>query len=213
MSLDPFWSRDGLTIYCGDCADVLPLLPKSDLLCTDPPYGIGINKSGRLSVSRGRGGERWDDAPPTQKLLAAAVGSANDAVVWGGNYFGLPPCRGFMVWDKQNDGRDFGDCEYAWTTLDAVPRIYRDRPQNMDEGRFHTTQKPVGLMKWCLMAFGGIATVIDPFMGSGSTLIAARDLGINAVGVEVSEHYCNVAVRRLSQMVLPLTREAHDVGQ
>ena len=110
---------EGVTLYLGDCREIMPTLPPVDAVVTDPPYGIGINKSNRLSVSRGHGGETWDAVPADISwLLPMGIPS----IVWGGNYFDLPPTRAPLVWDKNNSGRDFADFEMAWTNLDMVAR-------------------------------------------------------------------------------------------
>jgi site-specific DNA-methyltransferase (adenine-specific) len=136
------------TLYHGDCRDILPTLPMADAVITDPPYGINITKSNRIAVSRGMGGVDWDDSRPSMVELALICAAGRDKIIWGGNYFGLPPARCILVWDKQNEGRDFADLEMAWTNLDAVARIFRMRPMNMDGGKEHPTQKPLQLMRW-----------------------------------------------------------------
>lgn len=136
------------TLYLGDCREILPTLPKVDAVVTDPPYGINITKSNRIAVSRGMGGMSWDDATPDPEFIAELVAHGKQSILWGGNYFdGLHPTRCILVWDKQNDGRDFADLEMAWTNIDAVARIFRMRPMNMDDGKIHPTQKPIRLMK------------------------------------------------------------------
>ena len=188
---------DGVTLYLGDCLEILATLPKHDALITDPPYGISINKSHRLSTSRGHGGETWDDAPADISwLLPMNVPS----IIWGGNYFPLPPTRCDLVWDKINEGRDFADFERAWTNLDQVSRIYRMRPMNMDGGKVHPTQKPIGLMKWCIGHLpAGTMTILDPYMGSGSTGVAAVKMGRKFTGIEISEKYFDIACKRIEQ--------------
>lgn len=201
--MTPYYQDSAVTIYHGDCREIVPTLGRYDLLLTDPPYGIGINKSNRLSVSRGFGGETWDDEAPD---MAPFLPIADSHIVWGGNYFGLPPCKCFLVWDKKNDGRDFADCEFAWTSLPAVARIFRMRPQNMDGGKQHPTQKPLELMRWCIQLAGGAAqTILDPFAGSGTTGRAAKDLGRKAVLIEREEKYCEISARRMRQEVFDLS--------
>ena len=185
------------TLYCGDNREVLPMLPNADVLLTDPPYGININKSNRLSVSRGFSGETWDDMAPEDNHMWLIRSMANKQIIWGGNYFNLPPARCYLIWDKDNDGRDFADCEQAWTNLDAVARIFRMRPMNMDGGKEHPTQKPIALMEWCIKQAGEIQTILDPFMGSGSTGIAAHNLGKEFIGIEREPKYFDIACRRI----------------
>jgi site-specific DNA-methyltransferase (adenine-specific) len=186
------------TLYRGDCMDVLPTLPKVDAVITDPPYGIGITKSKRLAVSRGMGGGTWDDAAPDAALIALVISMGGQAVLWGGNYFGLPAARCYFVWDKKNDGRDFADVELAWTNIDAVARVFRMRPMNMDGGKVHPTQKPQALMRWCVEKVDG-KTILDPFMGSGTTGVAAIQLGRKFIGIEREPKYFDIACKRIEQ--------------
>lgn len=185
------------TLYLADCREVLPQVPRADALITDPPYGINITKSNRLAVSRGMGGHDWDGGAPSMVELALICAAGRDKIIWGGNYFGLPPARCVLVWDKQNDGRDFADLEMAWTNLDAVARIFRMRPMNMDGGKEHPTQKPLQLMRWCISKCTSPLTVIDPYMGSGSTGAAAVGMGLSFTGIEAHEPYFDLACRRI----------------
>jgi len=122
-------------------------------------------------------------------------------MIWGGLHLPLPPTLGYLVWDKQIDGLNFGECEVCWTSMTFAPRIYRYRAVMVDGGKQHPTQKPVDLMKWCL-GFAPAGTVLDPFMGSGTTLRAAKDAGRKAIGIEIEERYCEIAAKRLRQRVL-----------
>jgi len=187
------------TLYLGDCREILPTLAPVDLILTDPPYGIGINKSARLATSRGHGGETWDDKPAPQWLMLMLRDLAKDLIVWGGNYYTMGPGRGFLIWDKQNDGRDFADCEMAWTSIDAVARIFRKRPMNMDGGKEHPTQKPIDLMVWCIDKVAGVETVCDPFMGSGTTGVACAQMGLKFTGIERERRYFDIACERISR--------------
>jgi DNA modification methylase len=184
----------GQRLILGDCLEVMPLLGKVDAVVTDPPYGIGITKSNRLATSRGLGGKNWDDEP------ADLSGFPNvPSIIWGGNYFDLPAHRAPLVWDKNNAGRDFADFEMAWTNLDMVARRFVFRPMNMDGGKQHPTQKPVALMEWCLGFLPDAKTILDPFMGSGTTLVACQRLGRHGIGIELDPEYFDIACRRVDQ--------------
>lgn len=186
----------GQRLILGDSREVLPLLPRPDAIVTDPPYGIGITKSNRLAVSRGLGGKSWDDEPADMTALLAL---GCQMIVWGGNYFDLPPCRGPLVWDKNNAGRDFADFEMAWTNLDMVARRIIYRPMNMDGGKLHPTQKPIAVMEWCLGFLPDAQTVLDPFCGSGSTLVACQRMGRHGTGIERDPDYFEVMCRRVEE--------------
>ena len=180
-------------LYLGDCREILPTLKgQYDAICTDPPYGIGITKSNRLAVSRGMGGKDWDDT-------AADLSAFPDlpSIIWGGNYFDLPPTRAPLVWDKNNAGRDFADFEMAWTNLNMVARRIVFRPMNMDGGKLHPTQKPIAVMEWCLGFLSDARTILDPYAGSGTTGIAAIRAGKRFIGIEQHEPYFDIACKRI----------------
>ena len=191
------------TLYLGDCAEILPTLDKVDAVITDPPYGIGITKSNRLAVSRGMGGMDWDNETPEQSLIDQIVSLAKESILWGGNYFDLPPSRCFLIWDKQNYGRDFADCEYAWSNIDSVARMFLMRPMNMDGGKVHPTQKPERLMKWCIdQCKLNPQTILDPFMGSGTTGVAAVQMGRSFIGIEREKQYFDIVCERIEKAQL-----------
>lgn len=207
----PFYQDDSVTLYHGDCRIILPTLEPVDLLLTDPPYGIGEaagkNKSrGKLAVAKDYGTASWDDQPPPAWLLELARSLARYQIIFGGNYFHLPPSRCWLVWDKDNGASDFADCELAWTNLDkAVRRLtYRwagmlQEPGSPREDRVHPTQKPEPVMRWALSHVPDAQAVLDPFAGSGTTLVAAKRLGLKAIGIERELSYCEAAVQRLRQ--------------
>ncbi len=184
-------------LYLGDALEIMPTLGKVDAVVTDPPYGIGINRSNRLSVSRGFGGQTWDEKRPSGATWAMM--NTDRRIIWGGNYFAdqLPPTRGWLVWDKNNAGRDFADFELAWTDIDMVGRRIILRPMNMDGGKVHPTQKPIAVMKWCLSFIPEANAILDPFMGSGSTGVACAKLGRKFIGIEIDEGYFDIACRRI----------------
>ena len=196
--MTPYFESEHGKLFHGDCLTIIPELEPVDLVLTDPNYGIGINKSHRLSVSRGFGEETWDEESASESRINLCLSFGKNQIIWGGNYFGLPRTKGFIVWDKNNYGRDFADCEYAWTSFDKVARIYKKRPMNMDGGKVHPTQKPVELMIYCLSEYAEYPkTVADLFLGSGTTAVACERLHIRWVGVEISEKTCLIAAKRI----------------
>lgn len=215
-----FYKDDFCTIIHGDCEQFLGSLELVDLVLTDPPYGIGEaagKNISRVSLAQPKdyGVEDWDDQRISKELLYLVLGAGRRSIIFGGNYYSdlLNASASWLVWDKDNTG-DFSDCELAWTSLPGSIRRKKWRwngmlQENMrnKEDRFHPTQKPVPLMQWCIetadvKAKVKIETVLDPFMGSGSTLVACKNLGRKAIGIEKSEKYCEIAAKRLSQEVL-----------
>jgi len=204
----PYYEQDGCTIYLGDCREILPTLPKVDLVLTDPPYGIG--RDGKPKSTSSHGGHKgyeftgWDTSRPTRETFGLVLKAATDSVVWGGEYFSdlLPASRGWLLWDK-GQRIDQADGEMAWTTRDAPLRIFTlNRVAIATDGAVHPTQKPEALIQWCMTFFPYSDTILDPFMGSGTTLVAAKRLGRKAIGIELEEKYCEIAARRLQQGAL-----------
>src|SRR6185369_11480990 len=160
-----------------------------DLLLTDPPYGIGHDHKHDLPIGEaGRQGRRksyeqlsaWDSEPPSMPLLMSLCALARVQIVWGGNFFGFPTRQKWLVWDK-GQRIDQSDGELAWTSMSGALRIFTlSRVELLRDGAVHPTQKPEQLMRWCIQQAGDPATVFDPFMGSGSTLVAAKRIGKQA---------------------------------
>lgn len=202
--MKPYYEESGIKIYHGDCREILPQLGRFDLLLTDPPYGIDADRD-RNSQKNGwvdYGSTGWDKAPPSLETIEQCLAVCDKAVIWGGNYFSLRPSAGWMVWNKGQREFSLADGELAWTTEDKALRIFDySRGQALQDGRSHPTQKPLALMKWCIGRMGAVCSLIDPFMGSGTTLVAAKDLGIIASGIELEERYCEIAANRLRQSV------------
>lgn len=203
-------------LWLGDSAELLPLMPRADAVVMDPPYGIGeaagkakTRTSGLASrlrdaykYRRDYGVSEWDDET-ADDVVAAAIGRARWAVVFGGNYYDLPPSSCWLVWDKLNGDTDFADCELAWTNLPKAVRRIRflwngcmRRERDID--REHPTQKPVDVMKWCIEHIPEPNRVImDPFMGSGTTGVAAVKLGRRFIGIEREPKYFEIACKRI----------------
>jgi site-specific DNA-methyltransferase (adenine-specific)/modification methylase len=206
------------TLYLGDCMEVLPTLDKVDAVITDPPYGIG--ESSKKVVSRQRkelGGSKaladqrdygeftWDAAPPDSALIETIRGGANWSAFFGGNYFQLPPTSCWLVWDKLNGDNDFADCELCWTNWPKAVRRLQWRWNGMirqgNEERYHPTQKPLEVMKWVIELCPRAETILDPFMGSGTTGVAAIQLGRRFIGIEREPKYFDIACQRIEQAV------------
>lgn len=213
--IKPYYQDDYVTLYHGDCRDILPHLEPVDLVLTDPPYGIGeaagANKSrGKMAVAQDYGNDNWDNEPIPQDLINQLINQP--AVIFGGNYYAMPPSSCWLVWDKHITG-DFADCELAWTNLPGAVRkidyLWNGCMKKRPEQRWHPTQKPLDVMKWCITQADTklkkcIASILDPFAGAGTTLRAAKDMNRKSIGIEREQKYCDVIVKRLRQEVLPL---------
>ena len=210
-----FHEAGGIAIYHGNCEQVLPFLEPVDLVLTDPPYGIGEStgknrNSSNKAITRDYGSDDWDARPAPTWILGILRDMSRHQIIFGGNYFDLPPSRCWLVWDKDNTG-ERADCELAWTNIDAAVRRIKWRWNGMiqeqggdkKEPRYHPTQKPVAVMRWAInQAPDDVETILDPFMGSGTTLVAAKLEGKRAIGIEREERYCEIAAERLRQGVL-----------
>ena len=198
-------------LWHGDCREVLPLLPAFDLVLTDPPYGIGEaagkNKSRtKIAVARDYGDDEWDNEPPPAWVIELMRAKAKWQVMFGGNYYHLPPATCWLVWDKENGDNDFADCELAWTNLQKAVRRLRWRWAGMlqqdmanKEVREHPTQKPVPVMRWALLQVPDAVTVCDPFMGSGTTGVACVMEGRTFTGIERERKYFDIACERIAR--------------
>lgn len=193
---------DGIELYCGDCRDILPTLRPVDAVITDPPYGIArVWKGG---CGRGWGKARadtearnaWDDEAPPPELFVALSELSSQQVIWGGNYFDLPPSRGWLVWNKPERGVSLAEAELAWTNIDTVIRVC-DAPRS-DYGRQHPTQKPLSVMLWCVDRVPKAKSILDPFMGSGTTGVAAVKRGRAFVGIERDPKWFDLSCKRIS---------------
>lgn len=195
--MKPYYEHAGIVIYHGDCREIVPSIGRFDLLLTDPPYGLGIANN---PVRQAHAKRDWDDAPVDSVLLLELISIAERSIVWGGNYFNLPPNQCFFVWDKiQPEDFSLAMCEQAWSNIKLPAKLFRKSV--LSYFKEHPTQKPVELMSFCINHAGNISSVIDPFMGSGTTLRACKDAGIKCVGIEREEAYCEIASRRLEQEV------------
>jgi len=191
-----------IELYNIDCMKYLKTLEDNafNLAIVDPPYGIGINKSGRLGHYGGKG-KKWDKETPKDDYFEEIERVSKNRIIWGGNYFHLQPTRCFIIWDKQQpEGVSFASCEYAWTSFDNSAKTFYLRPQNADKERIHPTQKPVKLYEWLLMNYAKEGDkILDTHLGSGSIAIACHNLGFDLVGCELDKEYYEAACKRLEQ--------------
>lgn len=211
---------EGVTLYLGDCREILPTLGRFDAVVTDPPYGIGEaagkNKSrskpfggaalkmpGKTIIARDYGNDDWDDKPLDASTIELVRNAGRWVIIFGGNFYDAPAASCWLVWDKLNTG-DFADCELAWTNLPKAVRRLRYmwngmlRANNEPRGD-HPTQKPLGVMQWCLAQLpNDCRTICDPLMGSGTTGVAALQRGLSFTGIERKQKYFDAACRRLA---------------
>lgn len=196
-------------LILGDSEAVLHGLPAFDAVLTDPPYGIGEaagkNKSRtNMAVAKDYGNDEWDNEAISEDLLHMVMTAGKYNIIFGGNYYPMPATSCWLVWDKLNTG-DFADCELAWTNLPKAVRRIRYMWNGMlrangEERGDHPTQKPLGVMAWCLQQLpADTRTVIDPFMGSGTTGVACVAAGLAFTGIEREERYFEAACRRIEE--------------
>uniref|UniRef100_A0A6M3XI31 Putative methyltransferase n=1 Tax=viral metagenome TaxID=1070528 RepID=A0A6M3XI31_9ZZZZ len=207
---NPYFQDDAVVIYHGDCRELLPLMPKVNLVLTDPPYGIQDKWVGGFSDKHGWGKalvenetrKEWDGEPPSTETVNLLTKLGTYCILWGGNYFELPPSRCWLIWNKPERGFTLAEAEMAWTNADNVVRVCDCN--RSDTERKHPAQKPLKLMKWCLQLSWAkdCETILDPFAGSGTTGRAAKDLGRKCILIEIEEKYCEIAAKRMAQGVL-----------
>ena len=211
----------------GDCLEVMKQMPDKcvDLVVTDPPYGINVGKPireiesnfatvGIKGASTPKSYRGFDDSRiPAKEYFDEMMRISKNQVIFGGNYFAeyLKNSSCWLVWDKDNQESFFADCELAWTSFSTAVRKFKWKWQGMiqenmgrgKEERHHPTQKPVAVMEWILQSYSEEnMTICDPFLGSGTTAVACKNLKRNYIGIEISEYYCKIAEERLRQDIL-----------
>ena len=192
-------------LILGDCLQVMPTLGRFDAVVTDPPYGIGVDGQerrirGKKSDRKGYEFKGWDSQRPEAALrIIAAMDAAK--IVWGGNYFAdlLPKGEKWLSWDK-GQRLSQSDCELAYTSLTGALRVFTlNRVALLQDGAQHPTQKPLALMEWCLGFLPDAKTILDPFMGSGTTLVACQRMGRHGTGIELDPDYFAIACKRVDE--------------
>jgi len=196
-------------LYLGNNRDVMAGLTY-DAIVTDPPYGLAASWGTSAGWQGGCGkGRLWQGMPDWDaKAADVAFIHALDcpAIIWGGNYFEhMPPQKGWLVWDKAAEMVQ-AQAELAWTNCAPTVRVWRRSPLGVfgnggknEELKQHPTQKPVALMEWCLGFLPNAQTILDPFMGSGTTLVACAKLGRKGIGIELDPDYFDIACKRVEQ--------------
>jgi len=198
-----------------DCLEFMKQVPDDcfDLVLTDPPYGInlanmnlGIGNTPKASKKENRKWEAkdWDSEVPTDKVFEEIFRISKNQIIWGGNYFNLPAHKFYILWDKQiPNGLSFADCEIAWTSYDKAPRIFRYSAYRDKARKLHPTQKPLMLFEYCIEISrnkNDVQKIFDPFVGSGTTAVACKSLGLDWCGCELEVDYVEIANKRLEQV-------------
>lgn len=214
--MKPYYQDSAVTIYHGDCRQIVPELGSFDLLLTDPPYGVkrdkgfgGFGGFGKPIPRRQFESDNWDSSRPDNSLFAIILAAAPLAIIWGGNFFAdiLPQSTHWIFWDKLQTMPTFGDGEIAWTNSSrkSIKKVTVEWNGLLgkEKTRHHATQKPLSLITWCIENYSKASeTILDPFAGSGTTGRAAKDLRRKAVLIELEEKYCEIAAQRMCQEVL-----------
>jgi site-specific DNA-methyltransferase (adenine-specific) len=191
-------------VYLMDCMDLLRQTPDKyfNLCIVDPPYGIDINMNmGRRKGKRKKHEDKnWDGGVPSADYFKELQRVSQNQIIWGGNYFDLPPTQCFLIWDKAESmyDRSFAECEQAWTSFKTSARLFKMCPNQTD--RVHPTQKPIALYKWILKRFSKEGDkILDTHLGSGSSRIAAYIMGFDFYGCEIDKDYFEAQEKRFKQ--------------
>ena len=190
-----YWrSKDGRhVIFNCDCLALLPHLTGVDAVVTDPHFGASY----AADTIGHKHSESWDDKPPSEYVLRYC--QRFPCVLWGGNYFALPPSRGWLIWYKPDAPPSMADAELAWTSIDMNAQLLRCSIASTNPERVgHPTQKPIAVMAWSLGFVDG-ETILDPFMGSGTTGVACIRTGRRFIGCEIEPKYAAIAVERMER--------------
>ena len=189
-------------IYNEDCLEAMKQIPDKyfELCIVDPPYGISITDSGRLGKYN-KNSSKWDDAIPRKEYFNELFRVSKNQIIWGGNYFNLPTCRGFIIWDKkQPQNVSFASCEFAWSNYDRSAKTFYYSALKENANRIHPTQKPVALYEWLLNNYAKHGDkILDTHLGSASSIIACKKLGFEYMGFELDTDYFNLASDRIAK--------------
>jgi site-specific DNA-methyltransferase (adenine-specific) len=195
-------------LHNADCMELMVKYPDGyfELAIVDPPYGIGAGGKSFMNGASKTAHQytrdlSWDSEPPAENYFLELRRVSKNQIIFGGNYFVLPPSRCFLIWDKTIHGNSYADCEMMWTSFDSVARIYR---KNMVEitldGRIHPTQKPIALYEWLLTNYAKKGDkILDTHLGSMSSVIACHNLNFQIVGSELDKDYFDAGIARVKQ--------------
>ena len=194
--------KDNIQIYNTDCVEFMKTFPDKyfNLSIVDPPYGLESKSStgsGKLKERAFNVGniKEWDNAP-TEEYFKELFRVSRNQIIWGGNYFNLPPSRGFVIWDKKQPWENFSRCEYAWLSMSVPSAIFEY--DNRTGDKIHPTQKPIALYKWLLKKYAKKGyKILDTHGGSFSSAIACYEMGFDFCGTEINEEYFQKAVERI----------------
>jgi site-specific DNA-methyltransferase (adenine-specific) len=202
--IKPYYENDHGKLYCGDCLEIMPRLiaegVKVDAVVTDPPYGLERFKAkdggnSKKIRSFGDSDKNWNNEKPPAEVFDLIFSISKHQVIFGMNNFSLPPTEYYIVWDKGQKMPSFAECELAWCSMNRPAKIFRGR---FVMGKVHPAEKPVDLLEWIASNYTEPnSTILDPFAGSGTTLVAAQSLGRKWIGIEISPEYCEIAKKRL----------------
>jgi site-specific DNA-methyltransferase (adenine-specific) len=202
----PFSGSPSSELYNMDCVAGMKHYPDKyfDLAIVDPPYGININMNlGRRKGKRKKHIDKnWDYEIPNEAYFIELWRVSKNRIIWGGNYFDLPPTQCFLIWDKAESmyDRSFAECEQAWTSFQTSARMFKMCPNQND--RIHPTQKPIQLYNWILKRFAEPGQrILDTHVGSGSSRIACYLNGFDFVGFEIDEDYCQSSEKRFRNAI------------
>jgi len=207
-----------INLNLGDCLEAMKEMPDNnyDLAIVDPPYGIdlanmnmGAGKSKKASKIENRKwtSKDWDKHTPTREYFDNLRRVSKEQIIWGGNYFELPPCPHYIIWDKEiPHGLSFADCEMAWTSFNKAPRMFRYSAYRDKKEKIHPTQKPVKLYEWLLDNYAKEGDkILDTHLGSGSIALACHNRKFDLDAWEIDKEYYNNAVERLDTHKSQLT--------
>ena len=188
--------RAEINLYNEDCLQAMKAMQDKqfDLAIVDPPYGIGISSN---PVRQQHKRKSWDDAIPEKEYFDELFRVSKNQIVWGGNYFGLPPTQGFLIWNKvQPENFSLAMCEYAWSSIQSPAKMWT-RSVLAEKDKIHPTQKPVDLYKWILNKYAEEgAKILDTHLGSGSIAVACWDMKFDLTAYEIDKEYYDKACKR-----------------